>query len=64
MALKNELTVAGNFENLARISDFIEQAAAGAGLDERSIYAMQMAVDEACTNIIELAPPKGTACKW
>lgn len=55
MASKNELTVVGNFENLARISHFIEQAAAGAGLDERSVYAMQMAVDEACTNIIEHA---------
>ncbi|NJN96493.1 MAG: ATP-binding protein [Anaerolineales bacterium] len=55
MPSKNELTVAGSFENLAKISDFVEQAAQQAGLDERSVYAIQMAVDEACTNIIEHA---------
>lgn len=55
MPSKNELTVAGYFENLAKISDFVEQAALQAGLDERSVYAIQMAVDEACTNIIEHA---------
>jgi serine/threonine-protein kinase RsbW len=55
MAAKNELMVAGYFKNLARIGDFIEQAAVQAGLDERGVYAIQMAVDEACTNIIEHA---------
>lgn len=55
MPSKNELTVAGYFENLAKISDFVEQAALQAGLDNRGVYAMQMAVDEACTNIIEHA---------
>lgn len=55
MASKNELTVAGNFENLAQISHFVGQAATRAGLDDRGVYAMQMAVDEACTNIIEHA---------
>ncbi len=55
MPSKNELTVAGYFENLAKISDFVEQAALQAGLDERGVYAIQMAVDEACTNIIEHA---------
>ncbi len=55
MPSKNELTVAGSFENLAKISDFVEQAALQAGLDERGVYAIQMAVDEACTNIIEHA---------
>ncbi|GAB4409130.1 MAG: hypothetical protein Fur0044_02580 [Anaerolineae bacterium] len=55
MSEKSELTVAGYFENLAQISDFIEQAALQAGLDDRGVYAIQMAVDEACTNIIEHA---------
>lgn len=55
MASKHELTVAGYFENLARVSDFIGQAALQARLDDRSVYAIQMAVDEACTNIIEHA---------
>ncbi len=55
MASENELVVPGYFENLTVISDFIVQAAAGAGLDERAVYAVQMAVDEACTNIIQHA---------
>ncbi len=54
MATKsNQLTVTGQFENLAKISNFIVQAARQAGLDEQGIYAIQLAVDEACTNIIE-----------
>jgi anti-sigma regulatory factor (Ser/Thr protein kinase) len=55
MPSKNKLTVAGYFENLAKIGDFIQQAAKQAGLDERGVYAIHMAVDEACTNIIEHA---------
>ncbi len=52
---KNQLTVSGHFENLAKIGDFISQAAAQAELDDRAAYAIQMAVDEACANIIEHA---------
>ncbi len=55
MASKQKLTVAGNFENLAKIGAFVKQAAVQAGLDDRGIYAIHMAVDEACTNIIEHA---------
>jgi serine/threonine-protein kinase RsbW len=55
MTSNNELTIAGNFENLAKIGDFIDQAATRAGLDDHGTYAIQMAVDEACTNIIEHA---------
>ncbi|HXV44873.1 MAG TPA: ATP-binding protein [Anaerolineae bacterium] len=47
--------MAGYFENLAKIGDFIEQVAKQAGLDERGVYAIHMAVDEACTNIIKHA---------
>jgi serine/threonine-protein kinase RsbW len=50
-----ELTIPGYFENLAKIGDFIIHAANESGLDDRAIYAVQMAVDEACTNIIEHA---------
>lgn len=35
--------------------DFVAQAAAQAGLDEHAVYHCQLAVDEACTNIIEHA---------
>jgi serine/threonine-protein kinase RsbW len=49
------LTVSGRFKNLARIADFISDIAGQAGLNDKATYAMQMAVDEACTNIIEHA---------
>jgi anti-sigma regulatory factor (Ser/Thr protein kinase) len=55
MSPENELVVSGYFENLSVISDFMVQAATAAGLDDRAVYAVQMAVDEACTNIIEHA---------
>lgn len=55
MAQKNQLTVSGYFKNLARIGDFVTDAAARAGLDEQGVYAVHMAVDEACTNIIKHA---------
>jgi serine/threonine-protein kinase RsbW len=49
------LTVPGHFEYLAQIADFIEATARSAGWNEDEIYRMQMAVDEACSNIIEHA---------
>ena len=51
----SQLTVAGHFKSLAQISDFVHRAAVKAGLDERAIFAVKMAVDEACTNIIQHA---------
>lgn len=48
-----ELTVDGRFENLATIADFVIQAAQASGLDEKAVFEVQMAVDEACTNIIQ-----------
>ncbi len=43
------------FENLARIIGLVTQAAEIVGLNEKATYAVQIAVDEACTNIIEHA---------
>jgi serine/threonine-protein kinase RsbW len=45
----------GRYQSLASISEFIFRAAQRAGLDSKATYAVQMAVDEACTNIIEHA---------
>jgi anti-sigma regulatory factor (Ser/Thr protein kinase) len=45
----------GRFDSLAAISDFVTRAAEAAGLDARATYAVQMAVDEACSNVIEHA---------
>ncbi len=55
MTLENTLIVSGNFKSLAEIADFVSTAATRAGLNDRATYAMQMAVDEACSNIIEHA---------
>jgi serine/threonine-protein kinase RsbW len=49
------VTFPGRFESLAAIGKFVTRAAEAAGLDERAVYAVQMAVDEACSNIIEHA---------
>jgi serine/threonine-protein kinase RsbW len=45
----------GRFESLAGIRKFVFQAASDAGFDEKDIYAVELAVDEACSNIIEHA---------
>jgi serine/threonine-protein kinase RsbW len=45
----------GQFDSLATIGEFVVKAAKAAGLDERAIYEVQMAVDEACSNIVEHA---------
>jgi serine/threonine-protein kinase RsbW len=42
-----------SFNNLEGISDYVSQYAQRAGLDESEAYAVQLAVDEATTNIIE-----------
>ncbi len=49
------LTVTGSYKNLNTIAQFVTEWALKAELDERAIYAVQMAVDEACSNIIEHA---------
>lgn len=48
-------TFPGRYESLEKICDFVTQAAENAELDESGVYACQLAVDEACTNIIEHA---------
>jgi serine/threonine-protein kinase RsbW len=45
----------GKLSSLAKIACFVATAADAAGLDERAAYAVQVAVDEACSNIIEHA---------
>jgi serine/threonine-protein kinase RsbW len=48
-------TFPGRFESLQYISDFVAGFARNIGLDDSAIYAVQLAVDEAATNIIEHA---------
>jgi serine/threonine-protein kinase RsbW len=49
------VTFPGNFESLEAISLYITQAARSAGLDDSAVYQVQLAVDEACSNIIDHA---------
>lgn len=43
----------GRYKNLQKIADFVRREARAAGLDEDAVYQVELAVDEACTNIIE-----------
>jgi len=47
-----ELEVDNRLENLSIISDFIGKAMRQVGASEKSIAKVQLAVDEACSNII------------
>lgn len=46
---------AGNYRNLAKISDFIIEITTNEGFSGKDVYAIQTAVDEACANIIDHA---------
>ena len=48
-----ELEIEGKLENLSLIGDFIGDSMRSFGLDEHKTFEVQLAVDEACTNIIE-----------
>jgi len=53
LALMPTKTFPGRYTSLAGISEFVAKAAQDAGLDSKGVYAVKLAVDEACTNIIE-----------
>jgi len=41
------------YDNLANIDEQVRQVAIDAGLSEKDVYDVELAVDEACTNIID-----------
>ncbi len=43
------------YESLARIADFVRDFAKNSGFQSFAVYSIEMAVDEACSNIIEHA---------
>jgi serine/threonine-protein kinase RsbW len=45
----------GNFKSLQPISEFVVEQANSAGFTPQEVYAIQTAVDEACSNIIDHA---------
>jgi serine/threonine-protein kinase RsbW len=51
--LQTSKSFPGNYESLAKIGDFIRQIATDAGFESFAVYSIEMAVDEACSNIIE-----------
>jgi serine/threonine-protein kinase RsbW len=60
---KFKLRVSSDMRNLATISDFVSACAREWALNEYDTFALQMATDEACANVIEHAyngRPDGT----
>ncbi len=55
MDTQQEICVASHLSALSQISAFVSERAALAGMDEERVFAVQMAVDEACTNCMEHA---------
>jgi serine/threonine-protein kinase RsbW len=51
----DSINVVADLDALAKISAFITEAAELAGLDERATWQVQLAVDEAATNVIQHA---------
>jgi serine/threonine-protein kinase RsbW len=52
-AQESRFEIAGVLEQIPLAGDFVANIARKAGIDERGIYHCQLAIDEACTNIIE-----------
>lgn len=55
MGAKHVLTVPGRYEEIQKICQFVADGAAESGLNETAIFHIELACDEACTNIIEHA---------
>jgi len=55
MAETRQLTVRGRYDCIPAVTNFVGEAAAAAGLDDDAAFHCKMAVDEACTNVIEHA---------
>jgi anti-sigma regulatory factor (Ser/Thr protein kinase) len=57
---EQEITVAATIEQIPVLVDFIERLMGLAGFDSRKIMELQLAVEEACTNVAKYAyPDKG-----
>ena len=52
MDTSQTLTFPGRLDSLTAINGFVSRAAEAAGLDAQAVYAVQIAIDEACSNII------------
>lgn len=55
MASQNNLTIPGRYDRIREACDFVIAGAEKAGFDPDEVFRIQLACDEACTNIIEHA---------
>lgn len=55
MNQENHLTVPGRYDQVRLICDFVAEGARLAHFDDKTIFHIELACDEACTNIIEHA---------
>lgn len=55
MGKKHVLTVPGRYDEIKNICQFVTQGAEESGLDETAVFHIELACDEACTNVIEHA---------
>lgn len=53
MGQKRKLIVPGRYDKIKNICDFVSDGAREAGFGDDGIFQVQLACDEACTNIIE-----------
>ena len=47
------VVIKANFKNFEKIRDLVDRTAKEAGLTDKDLYKVQLAVDEACSNIVE-----------
>ncbi len=52
---EQRLVVPSQCDAIGQVCDFVVQAAESAGLNDHDVFHVQLAVDEACTNIVEHA---------
>lgn len=53
MGAKHVLNVSGRYDQIKAVCDFVSTGAKQSGLNEAAIFHIELACDEACTNIIE-----------
>jgi anti-sigma regulatory factor (Ser/Thr protein kinase) len=53
MGDKLQITLAAELDSLKAFRNFIDEACQAAGADDETCYDIKLAVDEACTNIIQ-----------
>ncbi|MCI0397761.1 MAG: ATP-binding protein [Chloroflexi bacterium] len=55
MGKQHEFTIPGRYDRIGEVCDFVAAGAEEAGLEPDDVFRVQLACDEACTNIIEHA---------